>query len=65
MSENDWVLAENVPAGPGEAQALLVKWSNVAEDMALVPERNVRVTEEDGRVRVEVSQELFDCMSGF
>ena len=65
MSENEWVLAENVQAEPGEARALLIKWQNVAEDMALVPEHNVRVTEADGRIRVEVSQELFDCMSGF
>ncbi|HBR06408.1 MAG TPA: hypothetical protein DD766_04980 [Desulfovibrio sp.] len=65
MSENEWVLAENVQAEPGEAQVLLAKWQSVAEDMALVPELNVRVTEEGGRVRVEVSQELYDCMSGF
>lgn len=63
MSE-EWVLAENVEGGPGEAQALLGKWYEVAEDMALIPERNVRVTSEAGRVRVEVSRELFDCMSG-
>ncbi|HMM37661.1 MULTISPECIES: hypothetical protein [Desulfovibrio] len=65
MSDSEWVLAENVASEPGEAEVLLAKWHEVAEDMALVPELNVRVREEDGRVRVEVSQELYDCMSGF
>ncbi|MCM0756582.1 hypothetical protein M7784_15205 [Desulfovibrio aminophilus] len=65
MSDSEWVLAENVASEPGESEALLAKWHEVAEDMALVPELNVRVIEEGGRVRVEVSRELYDCMSGF
>ncbi len=40
------------------------RWEEVADDMALIPERNVRVTEQNGMVRVEVSQELLDCMRG-
>ena len=44
--------------------ALKKRWEEVADDMALIPERNVRVTEKGGMVRVEVSEELFDCMRG-
>ena len=40
------------------------KWENIADDMALIPERNVRVVEEDGVVRIEVSQEIVDCIRG-
>jgi len=38
----------------------LTKWANVAEDMALVPELNVRMRVENGHFVVEVSPELYD-----
>ena len=45
-------------------ESLQGKWEEVADDMALIPDRNVRVTELNGVVRVEVSQELLECMRG-
>ncbi len=65
MSDSQWVVAESLPSHKADAQALYEKWCNVADDMALLPDLNVRVVEENGVVRVEVSTELFDCMSGF
>ena len=64
-----WKVAESYPAGEllemGQSpESLRTKWENVAEDMALIPERNVRVVLENEVVRVEVSEELFDCMRG-
>jgi hypothetical protein len=43
-----------------DPKALLRKWANVAEDMALVPELNVRMRVEAGMFVVDVSPELYD-----
>ncbi|MGE4505471.1 MAG: hypothetical protein AB7D51_09005 [Desulfovibrionaceae bacterium] len=64
-----WKVAESWPAEElfemGQTpDTLKKKWENVADDMALIPELNVRVTIENEVVRVEVSEELFDCMRG-
>lgn len=64
-----WVVAESYTveelAKEGQdVQSLKTKWENVADDMALIPERNVKVTETAGSVRVEVSEELYSCMRG-
>ncbi len=64
-----WVVAESYTleelAKDGlDAQGLKTKWENVADDMALIPERNVNVIETAGSVRVEVSEELYSCMRG-
>jgi len=59
----DWILAESLPMDEADPKALLRKWANVAEDMALVPELNVRMRVEAGMFVVEVSPELFDVFS--
>jgi hypothetical protein len=41
------------------------KWYDVAEDMALIPENNVRLIIENGVCRVEVSTYLMECVRGF
>ncbi|WP_243545090.1 hypothetical protein [Pseudodesulfovibrio tunisiensis] len=65
-----WVIAESFPKEDLEKEGvsstwLQKKWMDVADDMALIPERNVRVVEEGGVVRIEVSQELMECVRGF
>ena len=56
----DWILAESVPLDEAEPKALMTKWVNVAEDMALIPELNVRMRSEAGMLVIEVSPELYD-----
>ncbi len=70
VEEDEWTVAESYSieemAEQGmNTQKLLAKWLNVAEDMALIPENNVRVFHENGIVRVEVSVYLMECMRGF
>lgn len=70
VQEDEWTVAESYPLAEMEANGvspkwLEGKWMNVAEDMALIPENNVRVIEENGVVRVEVSTYLMECMRGF
>ncbi|MBA4356253.1 MAG: hypothetical protein Q7U56_12245 [Humidesulfovibrio sp.] len=60
METTDWILAESVPVDEADPKALLTKWANVAEDMALIPELNVRMRAEAGMFVVEVSPELYD-----
>ncbi len=65
----NWKVAESYPADElfemGQSpDTLEKKWNDVAEDMALIPEMNVRVVLENGIVRVDVSEELFACMRG-
>ncbi|MHC1700683.1 MAG: hypothetical protein AB9900_06860 [Humidesulfovibrio sp.] len=57
---SEWIQAESVPVDEADPKALLRKWANVAEDMALVPELNVRMRVEAGMFVVEVSPELYD-----
>lgn len=70
VQDDEWTIAESYAKADMEengvtATWLAGKWMNVAEDMALIPENNVRVIEEDGIVRVEVSVYLMECMRGF
>ncbi|WP_027180389.1 hypothetical protein [Maridesulfovibrio bastinii] len=58
-----WRVAESHPIKDVDPRELREKWENVAEDMALIPERNIRVYIEDGVVRIEVSDELYECMA--
>ena len=66
---SDWNIVESYAAeelaneglAPGDLRR---RWHEVADDMALIPENNVRVVEQAGVVRVEVSEELYDCMRG-
>lgn len=57
---DEWIVAEQLPVDDADPKALLAKWANVAEDMALVPELNVRLRVEAGQFVVEVSQELYE-----
>lgn len=70
VQEDEWTVAESYARKDMDEQGvspewLAGKWMNVAEDMALIPENNVRVVEEDGVVRVEVSTYLMGCMRGY
>lgn len=70
VQDDEWTVAESYSIADMEAQGvspkwLEGKWMNVAEDMALIPENNVRLIEENGIVRVEVSVYLMECMRGF
>jgi hypothetical protein len=60
MMSDEWIQAESLPVDETDPKALLRKWANVAEDMALVPELNVRMRVEAGMFVVEVSPELYD-----
>lgn len=70
VADDEWTIAESYAVADMDEQGVTAKWlegkwMNVAEDMALIPENNVRVIEEDGIVRVEVSVYLMECMRGF
>ncbi|ADU61835.1 MAG: hypothetical protein KUA35_00285 [Pseudodesulfovibrio sp.] len=70
VQDDEWTMAESYTVADLEAQGISPKWlerkwMNVADDMALVPENNVRVIEENDIVRVEVSVYLMECMRGF
>jgi len=56
----EWIEAERLPMDEADPKALLAKWANVAEDMALVPELNVRLRVDQGQYLVEVSAELYE-----
>ncbi len=58
--DSEWIFAEKLPIDDADPKALLTKWANVAEDMALVPALNVRMRAEGGYFVVEVSPELFE-----
>ena len=62
--DSEWILAEKLPVDDADPKALLGKWANVAEDMALVPALNVRMRVEAGHFVVEVSPELYDVFRG-
>lgn len=70
VQEDEWTVAESYAKADLEENGVTPawlegKWLNVAEDMALIPENNVRIIEENGIVRVEVSTYLMECMRGF
>ncbi|NDV20419.1 hypothetical protein GO013_13470 [Pseudodesulfovibrio sp. JC047] len=70
VQDDEWVVAESYPLTEMEENGVTPKWLegkwlNVADDMALIPENNVRVIEENGVCRVEVSMYLMECMRGF
>lgn len=64
-----WVVAESFPVEEMVKEGvspswLRTKWENVADDMALIPENNVRVEVRNDVCFVEVSEELMNCMRG-
>ncbi|BCS88489.1 hypothetical protein [Pseudodesulfovibrio sediminis] len=70
VQDDEWVVAESYTLKEMEENGvspkwLEGKWLNVAEDMALIPENNVRTFEENGVCRIEVSVYLMECMRGF
>lgn len=54
----DWHAIEEAPAGE-QAQALKHKWEELAIDVALIPERNVRLVAFERGERVEISQTMY------
>ncbi|MDY7000597.1 MAG: hypothetical protein SVS15_02295 [Thermodesulfobacteriota bacterium] len=56
----EWVLVESFSASSPEARKEKQKWEYIAEDLALVPESNVRLVEDEGSARVEISKYLHD-----
>jgi hypothetical protein len=65
----DWQIAEQLTPEDlqerGTTAAKLKKlWMDVADDMALIPENNVKVTVDEGTVTILVSQTLMECMRG-
>lgn len=70
VQDDEWTVAESYPLKELESNGVTPewlegKWLSVAEDMALIPENNVRSVVEDGVVRIEVSVYLMECMRGF
>lgn len=65
MSE-EWFSVGSFPEYNDEAWSEQKRWSDVAEDVALYPELNVRVvkTDDKGGVRIEVSEELYSFFKG-
>ena len=59
-----WKVVESHPLKGVDPAELRYKWEEIAIDMALIPEENVRLYVEDSVVRIEVSEELYDCMAG-
>jgi hypothetical protein len=64
MDKPDWVIVERFQARGPEAEREKRKWENIADDIALIPENNVRLVEDAGGVRVEVSRYLNDYFKG-
>lgn len=70
VRDDEWTVAESYPLEEMGKNGVTPKWLegkwlNVAEDMALIPENNVRLVVENGVCRVEVSTYLMECMRGF
>lgn len=62
---DEWILVGTFPEYNDEAWAEQKRWSDVAEDVALYPDVNVRVvTLEGGAVRIEVSRDLYSFFQG-
>ncbi|MDK2954897.1 MAG: hypothetical protein PWQ57_393 [Desulfovibrionales bacterium] len=60
-----WVRLEVFQPGDADAQSERAKFENVAEDMALIPERNVQLVDlGDGKLALEISEEMDACMKG-
>lgn len=64
MSDTDWVVVETFPAGDPEALRLKRRWDDIAEDLALFPEANVRLVEDVDGVRLEVSRYINEYYQG-
>jgi hypothetical protein len=54
-----WHTVEESPAGE-QAQSLKRKWEELALDVALLPEKNVRLVASDKGERVEISGTMYE-----
>lgn len=58
---DEWVAVETFDAPNDELALEMKKWRDAAEDVALVPDANVRVEElADGKLRLEISYTLYE-----
>ncbi len=55
MSESEWVIVETFELGDPRALTVKRRWDDIAEDLALYPEANVRLVEDPSGLRLEVS----------
>ncbi len=62
---DEWVVKGTYPDYNDEAYTEFKRWSDVCEDVALYPDRNVRVVKDEaGGIRVEISVELATFVEG-
>lgn len=59
-----FITIESLPTDTTDPVALRHKWELVAEDMALVPEVNVRVEVKGTEYVALISEEMYDCLRG-
>ncbi|MEW5772801.1 MAG: hypothetical protein AB1916_04690 [Thermodesulfobacteriota bacterium] len=64
MSETQWVVLETFALGDPEALRVKRRWDDIAEDLALLPEANVRLVEDSSGVRLEVSSYVNSYFQG-
>jgi hypothetical protein len=56
--EIEWKKVEEVPKD-ADPKALRRKWEELALDVALLPEKNVRLVSDDAGTRVEISEVMY------
>jgi hypothetical protein len=59
----EWHAIEEAPAGE-QARALKHKWEELALDVALLPDKNVRLVASEKGERVEISDTLYQYFFG-
>ena len=64
MSETTWVVVETFEAGDPQALRVKRRWEDIAEDLALYPEENVRLVEGVNELRLEVSSYVNSYFQG-
>lgn len=56
MSDEEWVIVAKYDTLDDKAKKEFNRWVDIAEDLALYPEANVRIEQDDYGVRILVSQ---------
>jgi hypothetical protein len=64
MSDVQWVIVETFPAGDPQALRVKRRWDDIVEDLALLPEENVRLVEDVDGLRLEVSHYVNSYFQG-
>jgi len=64
MSDVQWVVVETFEAGDPDALRVKRRWEDIAEDLALFPEENVRLVGDVGGLRLEVSATMNSYFQG-